>query len=285
MPPEARGAYLQARDIRQLASAYELTPQKSKGQNFLGDANTVRKIVSLSGVGPGDSVVEVGPGFGSLTVGLLHAGASVTAIEIDPRLARATSEVVANRLPDAPLEVVCADALRLEEVPGAPEYLVANLPYNVAVPVVIHLLSLHPGFQRVLVMVQAEVGWRIAATPGSEHYGSPSVKCAWWGTWSVESTISRKVFWPEPRVDSVLVGMHSHPPVGDNATRRRVFRLIDAGFNTRRKMSRQALAEALGGVSQATLAIESAGLDPTSRCETWSLDNFVALDAWLESTP
>ncbi|AVG23490.1 16S rRNA (adenine1518-N6/adenine1519-N6)-dimethyltransferase [Pontimonas salivibrio] len=284
MPPEPGGAYLQARDIRQLAETYELTPQKSKGQNFLGDANTVRKIVTLSGVQPGDSVVEVGPGFGSLTVGLLHAGASVTAIEIDPRLAEATRDVVATRLSGAELGVVTADALRLEEVPGSPDYLVANLPYNVAVPVVIHLLSLHPGFRRVLVMVQAEVGWRIAAAPGSEHYGSPSAKCAWWGKWSVESTISRRVFWPEPRVDSVLVGMHSHTPPGDEATRKRVFRLIDAGFHTRRKMSRQALAEHLGGVAQATMAIESAGLDPTSRCETWSLDNFVALDAWLESS-
>lgn len=283
MPPEAHGVYLQARDIRRLAEEYEFTPQKSKGQNFLGDANTVRKIVRLSGVTPEGQVIEVGPGFGSLTVGLLHAGASVTAVEIDSRLARATTEVVAGRLPDAKLQVVCADALRLGDVPGSPGYLVANLPYNVAVPVVIHLLSLHPGFRRVLVMVQAEVGWRIAAAPGSEHYGSPSVKCAWWGTWSVESTISRKVFWPEPRVDSVLVGMHSHTPVGDDATRKRVFGLIDAGFRTRRKMSRQALAEELGGVNHATFAIESAGLDPASRCETWSLDNFVALDAWLGS--
>lgn len=283
MPPDARGVYLQARDIRELAESYEFSPHKSKGQNFVGDANTVRKIVHLSGVREGDHVVEVGPGFGSLTLGLLDAGAVVTAIEIDPRLARATTDVVAARLPGAQLDVLCADALGVSTLPAPADYLVANLPYNVAVPVVIHLLSLHPGFRRVLVMVQAEVGWRIAAKPDTTHYGSPSVKSAWWGDWSIESSISRKVFWPEPRVDSVLVGMHAHPPVGDEATRRRVFRLIDAGFRTRRKMSRQALAEQLGGVNDATLAIESAGLDPTSRCETWSLDNFVALDAWLES--
>jgi hypothetical protein len=178
MPPDARGVYLQARDIRELAESYEFSPHKSKGQNFVGDANTVRKIVHLSGVGEGDHVVEVGPGFGSLTLGLLDAGAVVTAIEIDPRLARATTDVVAARLPGAQLDVLCADALGVSTLPAPADYLVANLPYNVAVPVVIHLLSLHPGFRRVLVMVQAEVGWRIAAKPDTTHYGSPSVKRA-----------------------------------------------------------------------------------------------------------
>ncbi len=277
MPPSAPGVYLQARDIRELAQRYDLRPSKSKGQNFLCDANTVRKIVALSGVGPGDRVLEVGPGFGSLTLGLLEAGASVTAIEIDPRLALATSAAAQERLPDAPLEVVQADALGLETVEPSIEFLVANLPYNIAVPVVLHLLALHPGFRRVLVMVQAEVGWRVAAAAGTEHYGAPSVKAAWWGDWAVESTISRRVFWPEPRVDSVLVGMHCHTPPGDDCLRRGVFRLVDAGFRSRRKMSRQALSEIFGGVVASTRAIESAGLDPTSRCETWSLGDFVRL--------
>lgn len=278
MPPSTHGAYLQARDIRELAQRYDLRPSKSKGQNFLCDANTVRKIVALSAVGPGDRVLEVGPGFGSLTLGLLEAGASVTAVEIDARLASATVAAVQERIPDAPLKVIEADALGLESVDPTIEYLVANLPYNVAVPVVLHLLALHPGFRRVLVMVQAEVGWRVAASAGTEHYGAPSVKAAWWGDWAVESTISRKVFWPEPRVDSVLVGMHSHTPPGDDALRRRVFRLVDAGFRSRRKMSRQALSEIFGDVSASSRVIESAGLDPTSRCETWSLQDFVRLE-------
>ena len=278
MPVSDPAVYLQTRDIRQLAEQFELRPSKSKGQNFLCDANTVRKIVGLSGVGPGDRVLEVGPGFGSLTIGLLAAGASVTAVEIDPRLAEATAEVARRRLPEAPLQMIRADALQLDTVDPDIRYLVANLPYNIAVPVVLHLLALHPGFRRVLVMVQAEVGWRIAADPGTEHYGAPSVKAAWWGRWSVESTISRRVFWPEPRVDSVLVGMHATTPPGDDAQRRRVFRLIDAGFRSRRKMSRQALSDVCGGVAEATEAISAANLDPTSRCETWSLDDFVRLE-------
>lgn len=281
MTDKPDSVYLNARDIRGLADHYGVSPSKSKGQNFLCDANTVRKIVALSGVAAEDHVVEVGPGLGSLTVGLLETGARVMAIEIDDRLARATAEIVASRLPEASLEVRCLDALALTELPADAEFLVANLPYNVAVPVVIHLLTLHPAFRRVLVMVQAEVGWRIAAAPGTEHYGAPSVKAAWWGTWSVESGISRNVFWPQPRVDSVLVGMHATPPPGDDSLRESVFRLIDAGFATRRKMSRQALSGVSGGVDAASRAIDAAHLDPTSRCETWSLADFVALERVL----
>ena len=278
MPPSDPAVYLQTRDIRALAERFGVSPQKSKGQNFLCDANTVRKIVALSGVGPRDSVLEVGPGFGSLTLGLLAAGARVSAIEIDSRLAQSVREVAAERLPEASLEVIEADALKIDSLDPELSLLVANLPYNVAVPVVLHLLALHPGFARVLVMVQAEVGWRIAAAPGTEHYGAPSVKAAWWGPWAVESTISRKVFWPEPRVDSVLVGMRAHTPPGDDQLRQRVFALVDAGFRSRRKMSRQALSERYGSVADATAAIKQAGLEPTSRCETWSLADFVRLE-------
>lgn len=278
MPPSDPGVYLQTRDIRSLAERYGVSPQKSKGQNFLCDANTVRKIVALSGAGTGDSVLEVGPGFGSLTLGLLAAGARVTAIEIDSRLAQAVHEVASERVPEQSLQVIEADALHVESVDPELTFLVANLPYNVAVPVVLHLLALNPGFERVLVMVQAEVGWRIAAAPGTEHYGAPSVKAAWWGPWAVESAISRKVFWPEPRVDSVLVGMRAQTPPGDAQLRKRVFALIDAGFRSRRKMSRQALSDHYGSVAQATAAIEHAGLEPTSRCETWSLEDFVRLE-------
>ena len=191
MPPETR--FLQAPDIRELAERTGVNPSKSKGQNFVIDANTVRKIVSLSGAQPGEHVLEVGPGFGSLTVGLVGAGCQVTAIEIDSRLAAELPSVIGQRAPGGVFDVIEADALRVESVPEDVVSLVANLPYNVAVPVLIHLLEIHPGFRRVLVMVQAEVGWRLAAPPGSEHYGAPSVKVAWWGQWAVESSISRRV--------------------------------------------------------------------------------------------
>ena len=283
MNPETR--YLGASDIRRLAQASDLSPSKSKGQNFVIDANTVRKIVNLSGTEAGESVVEVGPGFGSLTIGLAAAGCRVTAIEIDPRLARALSATVMERVPNADLSVVEADALSVDSVPKDVVSLVANLPYNVAVPVLIHLLEIHPGFRRVLVMVQAEVGWRLAAAPGSEHYGAPSVKVAWWGEWAVESTISRRVFWPEPRVDSVLVGMRSRSTPGDDDLRKRVFSLVDSGFRTRRKMSRQALSEVFGSASAASEAIAAAGLNPESRCETWSLDDFVRLALTSRGAP
>lgn len=275
MNPETR--FLGASDIRRLAAETDLSPSKSKGQNFVIDANTVRKIVNLSGAEAGEHVLEVGPGFGSLTVGLAAAGCRLTVIEIDSRLAHALPATVTQRVPTADLSVVEADALSVDSVPGDVVSLVANLPYNVAVPVLIHLLEIHPGFRRVLVMVQAEVGWRLAAAPGSEHYGAPSVKVAWWGEWAVESTISRRVFWPEPRVDSVLVGMRSRDTPGDDALRKRVFSLVDSGFRTRRKMSRQALSDVFGSSAAASEAITAAGLNPESRCETWSLDDFVRL--------
>lgn len=275
MPPET--AFLQARDIRQLAEKVGMAPSKSKGQNFVIDANTVRKIVQVSGAKKGDEVLEVGPGFGSLTLGLLDTGCHVTAIEIDTRLAAELPEIVRQRAPGAQFAVIEADALKVDQVNSKVTALVANLPYNVAVPVLIHLLEIHPSFRRVLVMVQAEVGWRLAAKPGTEHYGAPSVKVAWWGNWAVESTISRRVFWPEPRVDSVLVGMHSSTPPGGEQLRERVFGLVDAGFRSRRKMSRQALSEIYGSSALASEEIRKVGLNPESRCETWSLDDFVRL--------
>lgn len=277
MSPSEPGRYLTARDIRALAAEHDLRPSKARGQNFLFDPNTIRKIVQVAGVSGTDHVLEVGPGFGSLTVGLLDTGATVTSVEIDDRLVRATQAVVDDRFEDSHFDLLHADALQLESVPPTVTHLVANLPYNVAVPVVLHLLSLHPGFRRVLVMVQAEVGYRLAAVPGTEAYGSPSVKAAWWGEWSVESTVSRKVFWPEPRVDSVLVGMTARAVPGDEALRQQVFSLIDDGFGNRRKMARQVFAERFGGVDASSRLIERSGLSPTSRCETWSLQDFIRL--------
>ena len=277
MSPSEIHRYLTARDIRALAEIHGVTPSKSRGQNFLFDANTIRKIVQTAGVRDNDHVLEVGPGFGSLTVGLLDAGARVTSIEVDERLVTATRQVVTERFPQAACEVIHADALQMATINPDITHLVANLPYNVAVPVVLHLLGLHPGFSRVLVMVQAEVGYRLAATPGTKEYGAPSVKASWWGEWSVEATVSRKVFWPEPRVDSVLVGMQSGPPPGDDHLRAHVFSLVDEGFGNRRKMARQAFAGRFGGVEHSSRVIEGAGLEPTSRCETWTLDDFVRM--------
>lgn len=270
-------AYLGAAEIRDLAQSLNLRPTKTLGQNFVHDANTVRKIVDQAGVTQGSHVLEIGPGLGSLTLGLVDRGAFVTAWEIDPVLARQLPITLARKGYADRVTVIHGDALKLSEIPSEVTSLVANLPYNVSVPVLVHVLEKAPWITRVLVMVQAEVGHRIAAPPGSKVYGAPSVKLAWWGDWSVEANISKRVFWPEPRVDSVLVGMVAKPPPGPESLRSRVFELIDAGFGARRKMARQALASDFGGADAATDAINQAGLSPTDRCEQWALADFVGL--------
>lgn len=269
--------YLGAADIRELAEILGLRPTKTLGQNFVHDANTVRKIVEQAGVTAGSHVLEIGPGLGSLTLGLAHHGATVTAWEIDPVLATQLPLTLEKKGVGGKVTVVTGDALRLTDVPKDVTSLVANLPYNVSVPVLVHVLEQAPWISRVLVMVQAEVGHRIAAIPGSKVYGAPSVKLAWWGAWKVEAPVSRRVFWPEPRVDSVLVGMVATTPPGDDTLRKRVFEIVDAGFGVRRKMARQALAGFFGSVEAASEAIADAGLKPTDRCERWSLEDFVAL--------
>jgi 16S rRNA (adenine1518-N6/adenine1519-N6)-dimethyltransferase len=279
MPTSGQPEYLGANDIRELAQSLGLRPTKTLGQNFVHDANTVRKIVDQAGVTPGSHVLEIGPGLGSLTLGLAHAGARVTAWEIDPLLADQLPVTLAHHGVGDQVTVITGDAMQLVDVPQDVSALVANLPYNVSVPVLINVLQNAPWMSRVLVMVQAEVGHRIAAQPGSKAYGTPSVKLAWWGNWRVEAPISKRVFWPEPRVDSVLVGMVAHDPPGDDALRQRVFELVDAGFGQRRKMARQALGQFFGGVEEASAAMTQAGLRPTDRCEEWGLADFVALAA------
>lgn len=270
-------ALLGPAEIRELAALLDLQPTKKLGQNFVVDGNTVRKIVRTAGVQTGDEVLEVGPGLGSLTLGLLEAGARVTAVEIDARLAELLPRTAAELAPGAPLEVVHADALRVE-VPGAPTRLVANLPYNVSVPVLLHLLATVPSLETALVMVQAEVGQRIAAPPGSKVYGSPSAKAAWYGTWSTAGAVSRQVFWPVPNVDSILVSyVRGAAPRGTAAERETTFALIDAAFGQRRKMLRQALGELLGGTAAASARLEAAGIDPTARGEQLGIDEFIAL--------
>lgn len=277
---------LGAAEIRALAADLDVTPTKKLGQNFVVDANTVRKIVHVAEVAPGDRVVEVGPGLGSLTLAILEAGASVTAVEIDHRLAeRLPATAAAHGVADGALTVVDADALRVTELPGDPTVLVANLPYNVSVPVLLHFLETFPSLQRGVVMVQAEVGERLAAPPGSKVYGAPSVKAAWYGPWRLAGTVSRQVFWPVPNVDSVLVGFHRDSavsngtePRGDEALRRRTFQIVDAAFQQRRKMLRQALAGVLGGTAaEASDVLERAGVAPTARGEELSIDDFVRI--------
>jgi 16S rRNA (adenine1518-N6/adenine1519-N6)-dimethyltransferase len=264
-------------EVRALADELDLQPTKKLGQNFVVDANTVRRIVRTAGVESGDEVLEVGPGLGSLTLGLLEAGARVTAIEIDRRLAARLPETVAELAPDASLRVITEDALRVEELPVAPRRLVANLPYNVSVPVLLHLLERLDSLETALVMVQAEVGQRLAAGPGSKVYGSPSVKAAWYGEWSAAGMVSRQVFWPVPNVDSILVAFRRRPAPGSEAERREVFRLVDAAFGQRRKMLRQALGELLGGTAAASELLERAGVDPTARGERLGVDEFLRI--------
>ncbi|WP_413316609.1 16S rRNA (adenine(1518)-N(6)/adenine(1519)-N(6))-dimethyltransferase RsmA [Agrococcus sp. 1P02AA] len=267
---------LGASEIRALAAELDLTPTKRWGQNFVVDANTVRRIVRTADVA-GRDVVEVGPGLGSLTLGLTEVGARVAAVEIDPRLAELLPRTVARKQPAARLEVVQHDALTIEALPFAPEAIVANLPYNVSVPVLIHLLERFPTIDRALVMVQAEVGHRLAARPGSKTYGSPSAKVAWWGQWALEGDVSRQIFWPVPGVDSVLVGFRSGPSLGSEELRRRTFRVIDGAFGQRRKMLRQALSGVFGSSSAATEVLERAGVEPTLRGEALSLPDFIRI--------
>ncbi|WP_292835511.1 16S rRNA (adenine(1518)-N(6)/adenine(1519)-N(6))-dimethyltransferase RsmA [Microbacterium sp.] len=271
---------LGASEIRALAAELDVIPTKKLGQNFVVDANTVRRIVHVAEVTASDRVVEVGPGLGSLTLAILETGAGVTAVEIDHRLAQrlpATARAHGARA-DA-LTVVDADALRITELPRDPNVLVANLPYNVSVPVLLHFLQHFPGLQRGVVMVQAEVGQRLAAPPGSKVYGAPSVKAAWYGPWRLVGTVSRQVFWPVPNVDSVLVGFHRDPESrGTEAERRRTFAIVDAAFQQRRKMLRQALSAVLGGSAAAASEIMiAAGVDPTARGEQLTIEQFVAI--------
>jgi 16S rRNA (adenine1518-N6/adenine1519-N6)-dimethyltransferase len=270
-------ALLGPAEIRDLAELLGIQPTKKLGQNFVIDANTVRRIVKASGVTPGEMVVEVGPGLGSLTLGLLEAGTSVVAVEIDKRLAAQLPETVRLMQPDASLTVVTADAMTVTELPGGPTALVANLPYNISVPVLLHFLEFFPGIDKALVMVQSEVGMRIAAEPGSKIYGSPSLKAAWYGRWTTAGQVSRQVFWPVPNVDSILVRFARAEQPGTETERLATFALIDAAFQQRRKMLRQSLSVALGDSAAASARLEAAGIAPTARGEELTVTDFLGI--------
>lgn len=287
---DAQPALLGPVEIRELAERLGVSPTKKLGQNFVIDPNTVRKIVRLAGVTANDRVIEVGPGLGSLTLGVTETGADVTAVEIDHRLAAELPNTARTMQPgifeheDAPrLRVLRSDALDitaedLAALPAPPEVLVANLPYNVSVPILMHFLELIPQLRAGLVMVQAEVGYRIAAGPGSKEYGSPSAKAAWYGPWRIAGTVSRRIFWPVPGVDSVLVGYERlAEPRGTEEERIATFELVNAAFAHRRKMLRQSLQPVLGTLDQAVAVIEAAGIDPTSRAEQLSIEDYLAI--------
>ncbi|WP_394770530.1 16S rRNA (adenine(1518)-N(6)/adenine(1519)-N(6))-dimethyltransferase RsmA [Lacisediminihabitans sp.] len=264
-------------EIRDLAELLDIQPTKKLGQNFVIDANTVRRIVKAAGVSAGETVVEVGPGLGSLTLGLLEVGASVVAVEIDRRLAAQLPVTVELFRPDAPLTVITADAMTITELPGEPTSLVANLPYNISVPVLLHFLEYFPRLASGLVMVQSEVGQRIAATPGSKIYGSPSVKAAWYGVWRTAGQVSRQVFWPVPNVDSILVRFERREQPGTESERLATFALIDAAFQQRRKMLRQSLSVVLGSSAEASARLEAAGVAPTARGEELTVLDFLSI--------
>ncbi len=297
----AAGPLLGPAEIRSLAGRAGIRPTKTLGQNFVLDGGTVRKIVRGADVVAGERVVEVGPGLGSLTLGLLEAGADVVAVEIDPVLASLLPDTVRRHVPGAAVDVVDlpdvepgaatpgapaapsltvvrGDALDVRDLPGrAPTALVANLPYNVSVPVLLTFLERFPTLERVLVMVQAEVADRLAAPPGSRTYGVPSAKAAWYASARRTATVGRTVFWPAPNVDSALVRLDRRTPPATSATREQVFAVVDAAFAQRRKMLRSALATLAGGTEPAVRAIEAAGVDPRARGEALTIDAFARI--------
>lgn len=278
------GLLLTARDIRDLAEAAGIRPSKQRGQNFVMDPNTVRTIVGRAHVEPGQSVLEVGPGLGSLTLGLLEAGADVVAVELDRGLAELLPLTLRARgVEDDRFRLVHDDALQVTELPalpraGEPTALVANLPYNVATPILLTMLERFDSLRTALVMVQSEVVDRLIAGPGSRTYGGPSVKLAWYGRAVHAGKISRQIFWPVPNVDSALVELVRHEqPLGTAAEREAVFTVIDAAFAQRRKTLRAALAGWAGSAPRSEQILRAAGIDPGARGETLEIEQFRAI--------
>lgn len=284
MPETSAPRLLGPAEVRQIAARLDLRPTKQRGQNFVIDANTVRRIVRESGVVADEVVLEVGPGLGSLTLALLEVGAEVTAVEVDPLLAGELPATVAEFAPAQAdrLRVVLADALTVTDLPGpAPQALVANLPYNVSVPVLLHLMALLPSLEHGLVMVQSEVADRLAAPPGSKTYGVPSAKAAWYAEVRRAGAIGRNVFWPAPNVDSGLVAWTRREPPTTAVSRDQVFAVIDAAFAQRRKVLRGVLRGIAGSAEAAEAALRAAGVDPLARGESLGIDEFVAVTVAL----
>ena len=270
---------LNATEIRDLAKKINLKPTKKLGQNFVIDQNTVEKIVKTAQIDKNSNVIEIGPGLGSLTLALLQTGAKVTAIEIDEKLAKLLPQTAKNKgLNEQNLKVINKDALKIKDsdVDSSVNVLVANLPYNVSVPVILHFLEVFPNIKKYLVMVQSEVADRLASPAGSKTYGAPSVKVQWYGQVKKSFAISRNIFWPVPNVDSDLVEINRSKKI-DETMRNNLFTLIDLAFEQRRKMLRSALSSIFGGSEKASLILQSAQIDPQLRGEALSVDDYVRL--------
>lgn len=269
---------LGAAEIREIAERIGVRPTKKLGQNFVVDANTCRKIVKSAGVEASDVALEIGPGLGSLTLAMLECAKAVIAIEIDERLAAELPETAKRHgFDQSKLTIITDDAMQVSKLPIDPTVLVANLPYNVSVPVLLRFLELFPTLRTGVVMVQSEVADRLVAKPNSKTYGSPSVKAAWWADLTSAGTVSRSIFWPVPNVDSSLVRFVRHESAGDEALRKSTFKIIDAAFAQRRKMMRAALSDLCGGSAAASTIIEASGIDPTIRGEALELSDFIKI--------
>jgi 16S rRNA (adenine1518-N6/adenine1519-N6)-dimethyltransferase len=269
---------LGAAEIREIAERIGVRPTKKLGQNFVVDANTCRKIVKSADVRPTDVALEIGPGLGSLTLAMMESAREVVAIEIDDRLAAELPETAKRHGFDTiDLTIINEDAMNISTLPIEPTVLVANLPYNVSVPVLLRFLELFPTLRSGVVMVQSEVADRLVAKPNSKTYGSPSVKATWWADLTSAGTVSRSIFWPVPNVDSSLVRFVRHQSAGDEALRKVVFKIIDAAFAQRRKMMRAALSDMCGGSAAASSIIEASGIDPTIRGEALELADFIKI--------
>jgi 16S rRNA (adenine1518-N6/adenine1519-N6)-dimethyltransferase len=269
---------LGAAEIRELAESLDLKPSKSLGQNFVHDGNVCRKIVRTAGLTSRDIALEIGPGLGSLTLAMMEVAQAVVAVEIDARLATQLPITATKHSERADiLTVINQDALTLKDLPVAPTVLIANLPYNVSVPVFLHLLEILPSLRSGVVMVQAEVADRLAAKPNSKEYGIPSVKAAWWADVTGAGSVSRNIFWPQPNVDSKLVGFTRRATPGDEELRKKVFAIIDLAFAQRRKMLRSALSSMYGGSAVAEAHLTKAGIDPTLRGEALDISAFCAI--------
>ena len=272
------GDLLGAVDVRELASRLDVTPTKKLGQNFVTDPNTIRRIVSAAKLSGAETVVEIGPGLGSLTLGLLEVAKKVIAVEIDPKMAAELEATIAKRAPGTDFTLVRDDALKVNELPAAPDALVANLPYNISVPVLLHFLERFDSIQTGLVLVQAEVAHRLAAEPGSKIYGIPSVKLAWYAESYLAGNVGRNIFWPVPNVDSALVYFAKRAvPLGGEHLRLATFELADAAFGQRRKTLRQELANWAGSPAEAERILVAAGVSPQARGEELTVHQFVAI--------
>lgn len=269
---------LGAAEIRLLAQNFGVVPTKKLGQNFVIDPNTIRKIVAVAKLKSNEKVVEIGPGLGSLTLGLLEAIDNLVAVEVDSRMASGIIETVARKAPGKNFKLIHQDAMKVAELPFAPDALVANLPYNISVPVLLHFLEAFPSISKGVVLVQAEVAHRLAATPGSKVYGVPSAKLAWYALSNLAGNIGRSVFWPIPNVDSALVYFEKRPKsLGDEALRLKTFEVIDEAFAQRRKTLRQALAKFAGSAERAESLLVAAGVSPSQRGEELSIFEFMQI--------